>query len=85
MPYRSFAAPPYNMAIQHRVELQFNSPLTGMPTSRLGNAYYHAYLPSLRKNWPHFTGGNMMIDLDLKTKLKLEHKQLLLINLGITI
>ena len=84
-PSGCYAAPPYNMAIQHMKERHFNSPITGMPMSRHGNAYYHVYLPCLQANWPQFHGDNLVVDPDLKAKLQPEHKHLLLTNLGITI
>ena len=84
-PSGCYAAPPYNMAIQHMEERHFNSPVTGMPTSRHGNAYYHMYLPCLQANWPQFHRDNLVVDPDLKAKLQPEHKHLLLTNLGITI
>ena len=84
MPSGCYAAPPYNIAIQHMEERQFNSPITGMPTSRAGNAYYHVYLPCLRVNWPDFKGNELVIDPGIMAKLKPEHKHLLFANLGIT-
>ena len=83
-PSGCYAAPPYNMVIQHMEERQFNSPITSMPTSRLGNAYYHVFLPCLQAKWPAFQGNELVIDPGLKAKLQPEHKHLLLTNLGIT-
>ena len=51
-PNGEFADPPYDMAIQHVEPRMYNSPITGMPTSKIGHAYYHVYLPCLKYNWP---------------------------------
>ena len=84
-PNGEYADPPYDMAIHH-VELRMhNSPITGMPTSKIGNAYYHVYLPCLQYNWPTISANDITIPFELKTMLLYEHKILLLHNLGITL
>jgi len=54
-----YADPPYNIAVQHMEQRIYNSPITGTPTSKLGNAYYHAYLPCLQTNWPAILAGQL--------------------------
>ena len=71
------------MAIQHVEPRMYNSPITGMPTSKVGNAYYHVYLPCLKSNWPTVSAIDITIPLQLQTTLQYEHKVLLLHNLGI--
>ena len=84
-PTGEYADPPYNMAIQHVEPRMYNSPITGMPTSKVGNAYYHVYLPCLQSNWPTVSAIDITIPLELQTTLQYEHKVLLLHNLGITL
>ena len=84
-PSGDYADPPYNMAIQHVEQRMFNSPITGMPTSRVGNAYYHVYLPCLRSNWPTLSGNDIIIPTELLPMLQPEHKIFLFQNLGIRV
>ena len=84
-PNGEFADPPYDMAIQHVEPRMYNSPITGMPTSKIGNAYYHVYLPCLKYNWPTISANDIAIPFELKTMLLYEHKILLFRNLGITL
>ena len=84
-PNGDYADPPYNMAIQHMEPRTFNSPITGMPTSKVGNAYYHVYLPCLHTNWPALSGSDVTIPTELVPKLLSEHKILLYQNLGIVV
>ena len=79
------ADPPYNMAIQHVEPRMYNSPITGMPTSKVGNAYYHVYLPCLQSNWPTVSASDITIPLELQITLSDGHKVLLSHNLGITV
>ena len=46
----------------------------GMPTSKIGNAYYHVYLPCLQYNWPTISANDIIISFELKTMLLYEHK-----------
>ena len=73
------------MAIQHVEPRRYNSPITGMPISKVGNAYYHVYLSCLQSNWPIVSASDINIILELQTMLQYEHKALLLHNLGITL
>ena len=84
-PTAEYADPPYNMAIQHVEPRMYDSPITGMPISKVGNAYYHVYLPCLQSNWPTVSAIDITIPLELQTTLQYEHKVLLLHNLGITL
>ena len=84
-PNGDYANPPYNMAIQHMKPRKFNSPVTGVPTSKVGNAYYHVYLPCLHTNWPSLLGHDVILPTELVPKLLSEHKMLLYQNLGIVI
>ena len=63
----------------------YNNPLTGMPTSRIGNAYYHVYLPCLHSKWPTLSASDIIIPFDIHAVLKCEHKTLLSRNLGIVL
>ena len=84
-PNGEYADPPYDMAIQHMEPRMYNSPIIGMPTSKIGNAYYHVYLPCLEYNWPTISANDIAIPFELKTMLLYEHKILLFCNLGITL
>ena len=84
-PNGEYADPPYDMSIQHVEPRMYNSPITGMPTSKIGNAYYHVYLPCLQYNWPTISANDITIPFELKTMLLYEHKILLISNLGITL
>ena len=84
-PNGDYANPPYNMAIQHMEPRKFNSPVTGVPTSKVENAYYHVYLPCLHTNWPSLLGHDVIVPTELVPKLLSEHKMLLYQNLGIVI
>ena len=84
-PNGEYADPPYDMAIQHVEPRMYNSPITGMPNSKIGNAYYHVYLPCLQYNWPIISANDITIPFELKAMLLYEHKILLLRNLGITL
>ena len=59
--------------------------LTVLPTSKVGNAYYHVYLPCLHTNWPSLLGHDVIVHTELFPKLLSEHKMLLYQNLGIVI
>jgi len=80
-----YADPPYNLAVQHNEPRTYHSPITGMPTSKIGNAYYHVYLPCLQSKWPMVSGSNINIPFELRAVLQSEHKVLLFRNLGITL
>ena len=71
--------PPYNMAIKHVEPRMYNSPITRMPTSKIGNATCTYIVYS--------TIGLLYITIpfELKTMLLYEHKILLLHNLGIAL
>ena len=84
-PNGDYADPPYNMAIQHMEPRTFNSPITGMPTSKVGNAYYHVYLPCLHTNWPALSGRDVTVPTEFVPMLLSEHKILLYQNLGIVV
>ena len=84
-PNGDYADPPYNMAIQHMELRTFNSPITGMPTSKVGNAYYHVYLPCLHTNWPALSGRDVTVPTEFVPMLLSEHKILLYQNLGIVV
>jgi len=80
-----YTDPPYNLAVQHNEPRTYHSPITGMPTSKIGNAYYHVYLPCLQSKWPTVSGSNINIPFELRAVLQSEHKVLLFHNLGITL
>ena len=80
-----YGNPPYNMAIQHMEPRKFNSPITGIPMSKVGNAYYHVYLLCLCTNWPSLLGHDVIVPTELVPKLLSEHKMLLYQNLGTVI
>lgn len=80
-----YADSPYNLAIQHMEPRVYNSPINGMPASKIGNAYYHVYLPCLRSKWPTLSASDITIPLELQAVLQCEHKILLLRNLGMTL
>ena len=86
-PTGEYSDPLYNMAIQHMEPRMYNSPITGLPTSKIGNAYYHVYiyLPCLQSNWPALSASDVTVPSELRSILQYEHKQLLLRNLGITL
>ena len=63
----------------------FNGPVTGMPTSKISNAYYHVYLPCLHSNWPALSGDDITVPMELLPMLQSQHKLLLFHNLGIII
>ena len=65
-PNDEYTDPPYDMAIQHMEPRMYNSPITGMPTSKIGNAYYHVYLPCLQYNWPTIPANDITIPFELK-------------------
>jgi len=51
-PNSDYADPPYDLPFKHMEPRPYNSPLTGMSTSRVGNACYHVYLPYLHSDIP---------------------------------
>ena len=81
-PNGDYANRPYNMDIQHMEPRKFNSPVTGMPTSKFGNTYY---LPCMHTNWPSLLGHDVIVPIELVPTLLSEHKMLLYQNLGIVI
>ena len=84
-PNGEYADPPYTMAIQHMEQRTYNSPITGIPTSKIGNAYYHAFLPCLQSNWPAVSASDIVIPSEVVLKLHSEHKLFLFHNCGITV
>ena len=73
------------MAIQHMEPHIFNCTITGMPSSKVRNAYYHVYLLCLHTNWPTFSGRDVTVPTELVPMLLSEHKILLDQNLEIVV
>ena len=84
-PNGDYANPPYIMAIQPMKSRKFNSPFTGVPTSKVGNVYYHVSLPCLHTNWASLLGHDVIVPTELVPKLLSEHKMSFYQNLGIVI
>ena len=79
----SIVDPPYNIVIQHEQNRTFKNPTTSSIQTKVGNAYYHVYLPCVTTNWPYFVGQDVLISDSVKEQLLLSHKELIYFNLGV--
>lgn len=62
----------------HEEFRQFTSPHTGLPASKLQNAYYHARKKCIMLKWgPSFSAENIILPEDVRSKLTLKQKYLL--------
>jgi hypothetical protein len=56
--------PPNNICIQHEEWHSYISPVTKLPESRFGNAYYHANPHCILARWPVFFPGHVIVPED---------------------
>ena len=69
--------PPNDICIQHEEWRSYISPVTKLPESRFGNAYYHANPLCIRARWPLFFPGHLIVPVDVQSRLLPQHKLLL--------
>lgn len=65
------------LVIKHAEFRSLNSPVTGYPTSKYGNAYYHLKLQCLKLKWPGITAEEIVVPVDAASRLKDNHKGVL--------
>ena len=65
------------LVIKHGEFRSFNSPVTGYPTSKFGNAYYHIKLQCLKFKWPGIRVEEIVVPEDVANHLEDAHKTLL--------
>lgn len=71
------AQPPYDLCIQHEEWRNFTSPVSHLPESRFGNAYYHASFACIVARWPSFVSASLVIPTCIMSKLQPSHKSYL--------
>ena len=77
------AQPPYDLCIQHEEWRNFTSPVSHLPDSRFGNAYYHASPACIMARWPLFVPSSLVIPSSILTKLQPSHKSYIHSTFGI--
>ena len=65
------------IVIKHPEFRSYNSPVTGHPTSKFGNAYYHIKMRCLKLKWPGVKVEDIVVPEEVATQLKDTHKSLL--------
>ena len=71
------AKPPNDLCVQHEEWRWYTSPVSHLPESRFGNAYYHASPHCIQARWPMFYPGSLHIPYDVVSNLLPEHKMFL--------
>ena len=74
-----------DLLIKHEEFRSYNSPVTGAPASKFGNAYYHPRLCCLTQKWPQFTSTLLTIPEEVVVRLTSFHKSLLYHEFGLEI
>ena len=77
--------PPNDLCIQHEEWRSYISPVTKLPESRFGNAYYHANPLCIRARWPMFFPGHIIVPVDVQSRLLPQHKLLLFSAFGVNV
>ena len=77
------AVSPNNLCVQHEEWRSYTSPVTNLPESRFGNAYYHAHPNCIMLKWSDFHPFDLEISVDMKNSLTNGHKELLFNLFGI--
>lgn len=71
------AESPYNLCVQHEEWRLYTSPVTHLPESRFGNAYYHAHPQCIQLKWSNFRPTDLQVPDGLKCHLTTAHKELI--------
>ena len=66
----------HNLCVQHEEWRSYTSPVTGLPESRFGNAYYHAHPHCILVKWSNFYPTDLQVPNEIKDHLTNEHKEL---------
>ena len=79
------AQAPDDLCVQHEEWRTYTSPVSKLPESRFGNAYYHAKPCCIIARWPTFSPGDLTISSEIKSRLLPPHKDLLSTLFGVTV
>ena len=71
-----------DLVVRHAEQHMFNSPRTGLPTSKYGNAYYHPKQHCLKVKWGDFQPHDLVIH-DNMLLLSTVHKEMLFMEFGV--
>ena len=74
-----------DILIKHEEFRVYNSPVTGAPASKFGNAYYHPRFSCLMQKWPEFTATMLTIPEEVLPRLTSFHKSLMYQEFGLEI
>ena len=75
-----------DLVVRHAEHRAFNSPRTGLPTSKYGNAYYHPKQLCLGMKWgDSFQSHKLVIDDSMRPLLSVFHKEMILKEFGISL
>ena len=75
--FDKLAKSPYNLCVQHEKWWLYTSPVTHLPESRFGNAYYHAHPQCIQLKWSNFRPTDLQVPDELKCHLTTAHKELI--------
>ena len=70
------AKPPNDLCVQHEEWRSYTSPVSKLPKSWFGNAYYHANPHCILARWPRFSPGDLLVPEDIQSRLSPQHKAL---------
>ena len=79
------AKPPDDLCVQHEEWRSYTSPVSRLPESRFGNAYYHAKPCCIIARWPTFTPSDIIISDEIRSRLLPEHKTVLSTLFGVVV
>ena len=65
-----------DLVVRHAEQRMFNSPRTGLPTSKYGNAYYHPKQHCLKVKWEDFQPHDLVIRDNMLPLLSTVHKEM---------
>lgn len=77
--------PPLDLCVQHEEWRNFISPVSHLPDSRFGNAYYHASPLCIMSRWPAFTPSSLVIPPAVYNQLLPSHKTHVQSLFGVTV
>ena len=63
------AYPPNDLCVQHEEWHSYTSPVSKLPESQFGNAYYHANPYCILARWPRFSPGDLLVPEDIRSRL----------------
>ena len=74
---RKFDKTYQTLCVQHEDWRQYTSPVTKLPESKYGNAYYHVHPWCIMSKWPAFLPGELQVSEEMKSHLAPQHKELI--------